>query len=297
MEKKMLFVYNPVSGKGAVRMHLADIIDIYTTGGYTVTLHPTSGKKDGYSFIKEHSKDYDVISVCGGDGMLNEAVNALMCLDEKERPQLAYLPSGSTNDFAGTVGIPLDLRRAAKMVVEGSPFFCDAGKFNDKNFAYVAAFGAFTSVSYDTAQEFKNVFGHLAYIMEGIRQLPTIRPQQVKVSFDTEVIEDQFLFGMVTNSLQVGGIKNTIGSAVSLNDGLFEVLLVKKPQTASEFQSIITSFLSQSAASTESVIRFKTTKIKFESEEPIAWTLDGEFGGEYKEAEIENLHRGFSVII
>lgn len=297
MEKRMLFVYNPVSGKGTVRVHLADIIDIYASGGYSVTMHPTTGEKDGYNYIKEHGKSFDVISVCGGDGMLNEAVNALMCMDENERPQLAYLPSGSTNDFAGTVGIPLDLRRAAKMVVEGSPFFCDAGKFNDKNFAYVAAFGAFTSVSYDTAQEFKNVFGHLAYIMEGIRQLPAIRPQKVKVTFGSEVIEDQFLFGMVTNSLQVGGIKSTVGSAVSLNDGLFEVLLVKKPQTPSEFQSIITSFLSQSAASTESVIRFKTSKIKFESDEPIAWTLDGEFGGEYLESEIENIQRGFSVII
>ena len=293
----MLFVYNPVSGKGAIRTHLADIIDIYSSGGYTITLHPTTGEKDGYRYIKEQGKNYDVVSVCGGDGMLNEAVNALMSLDEKKRPQLAYLPSGSTNDFAGTVGIPLDLRRAAKMVVDGSPFFCDAGKFNDKNFAYIAAFGAFTSVSYDTAQEFKNVFGHLAYIMEGLRQLPSIRPQKVKVSFDGEVLEDQFLFGMVTNSLQVGGIKNTVNSAVSLNDGLFEVLLVKMPQTPSEFQSIITSFLSQSAASTESVIKFKTSKIKFESEEPIAWTLDGEFGGECLDAEIENIQRGFSVII
>ncbi len=297
MEKNMIFVYNPVSGKGNVKLYLADIIDIFTDGGYSVTMHPTSATKDGYNYILNNGRDYDVITVCGGDGMLNEAVCALMSFPEKERPLLSFLPSGSTNDFAGTIGIPLDIRLAAKMVVDGSPFFCDAGKFNDRYFAYVAAFGAFTSVSYDTAQEFKNVFGHMAYILEGIRQLPTIRPQHVKITFDSNVIEDDFLLGMVTNSFQVGGIKNTIGTAISLNDGLFEVLLIKKPQNATEYQNVITSFMKQTVSSNESVISLKASKIKFESDHPIAWTLDGEFGGSEKSVGIENIHRGFSVII
>ncbi len=297
MEKKMLFVYNPVSGKANIRSHLADIVDIFTGGGYSVTLHPTSRARDGYDYILARGKEFHVITVCGGDGMLNEAVNALLSFEENERPFLSYLPAGSTNDFAGTIGIPLDLKLASKMVVEGSPFFCDAGKFNDKYFAYVAAFGAFTSVSYDTAQEFKNIFGHMAYILEGIRQLPSIRPKRVKVSFDSTVIEDDFLLGMVTNSFQVGGIKNTAGTAISLNDGLFEVLLIKKPKTAAEFQNIISSFLMQSVNSNESVIRIKASRIKFESDEEIPWTLDGEFGGSEKSVLIENIKRGISVII
>ena len=195
MEKKLLFVYNPHSGKAHIKTYLAEIIEIYTKHGYCVTVHPTSRPNDGFVYMKENAKFYDLVSVCGGDGMLNEAVNALMTLPEDKRVSLAYLPSGSTNDFAGSVGLPTDLRQSAQMAVEGKPFFCDAGKFNDRYFAYVAAFGAFTSVAYDTSQEFKNVFGHMAYIMEGIRSLPNIHSYPVKIMTDGKVIEDEFLFG------------------------------------------------------------------------------------------------------
>lgn len=297
MEKKLLLVYNPVSGKAQIKTHLADIIDIYTNNNYCVTVHPTKCASDGYEYIKAHGMHYNVVSVCGGDGMLNEAVSALMCITHDSRPVLAYLPSGSTNDFAGTIGIPLDIRRAAKMVVEGNPFFCDAGMLNDRYFAYVAAFGAFTSVSYDTAQEFKNVFGHLAYVMEGIRQLPSIKPLHLKITFDDIVIEDDFVLGMVTNSLQVGGIKHSMGTAISLNDGLFEVFLVKRPRTAVGYQNIITAFVTQDLEKTEDIISFKASNLKFESEAPIPWTIDGEFGGDITVAEIKNLPRAFSVIV
>lgn len=297
MEKKLLLVYNPVSGKAQIKTYLADIIDIYSEKDYSVTLHPTKCKNDGYEYIKQHACEYDVISVCGGDGMLNEAVSALMHIPLKQRPAVAYLPAGSTNDFAGTIGLPLDIRQSAKMVVDGTPFFCDAGKMNDKYFAYVAAFGAFTSVSYDTSQDFKNVFGHLAYVIEGIRQFPTIKPQHMRISFDDVVIEDDFILGMVTNSLQVGGIKHGMGTAISLNDGLFEVFLLKKPQTPIGYQNILTSFLTQSLDKTEDIISFKASDIIFESDSPVPWTLDGEFGGETSEVHISNLQRAFAVIV
>ena len=297
MEKRLLFIYNPVSGKAQVRTYLADIIDIYASGNYSVTVHPTKCSGDGYEYIKENAKDYDLISVCGGDGMLNEAVNALMTIEKEKRPTLAYLPAGSTNDFAGTVGLPTDIRRAAKMVVDGNPFFCDAGKINDRYFSYIAAFGAFTSVSYDTTQEFKNVFGHLAYVIEGIRTFPSIKPIHYKVSFDDIVIEDDFVLGMVTNSLQVGGIKHSMGTAISLNDGLFEVFLVRIPKTATGWQNIITALVTQDIEKTDDIINFKASKIKFESDEPIPWTIDGEFGGDLTLAEISNLPRAFSVMV
>lgn len=297
MEKKLLFIYNPVSGKAQVRTFLADIIDIYSAKDYSVTIHPTKCQFDGYEYIKEHAAQYDIISVCGGDGMLNETVSALMTIEKEKRPPLAFLPAGSTNDFAGTVGLPTDIRRAAKMVVDGNPFFCDAGVFNDKYFAYVAAFGAFTSVSYNTAQEFKNVFGHLAYVLEGIRKLPSIKPIHLKVSFDDIVIEDDFLLGMVTNSLQVGGIKHGLGTAISLNDGLFEVFLVKRPKNAVGWQNIITALVTQDLEKTEDIISFKASKLKFESDEPIPWTVDGEFGGDIQTAEITNIPRAFSVMV
>ncbi len=297
MEKKLLFIYNPVSGKAQVKTFLADIIDIYASKDFSVTVHPTKCKNDGYEYVKAHAEEYDILSVCGGDGMLNEAVSALMTVEKEKRPPLAYLPAGSTNDFAGTVGLPTDIRRAAKMVVDGNPFFCDVGMFNDKYFAYVAAFGAFTSVSYNTAQEFKNIFGHLAYVLEGIRKLPTIKPIHLKISFDDIIIEDDFLIGMVTNSLQVGGIKHSLGTAISLNDGLFEVFLVRRPKTATGWQNIITAFVTQDLEKTEDIISFKASKMKFESADPIPWTVDGEFGGDIATAEITNLQRAFSVMI
>ncbi len=297
MEKKLLLIYNPVSGKAQIKTYLADIIDIYAASDYSVTVHPTKYPNDGYEYIKAHAEEYNMISVCGGDGMLNEAVSALMSIGKEKRPPLAYLPSGSTNDFAGTVGLPTDVRRAAKMVVDGNPFFCDAGMINDKFFAYVAAFGAFTSVSYDTAQEFKNVFGHLAYVLEAIRQLPSIKPMPIKISFDDIVIEDDFVLGMVTNSLQVGGIKHSLGTAISLNDGLFEVFLVKRPCTATGWQNIITALVTQDLEKTNDIISFKASKLKFESKEAIPWTIDGEFGGDIDCAEITNLPRAFSVMV
>ncbi len=297
MEQKLLLIYNPISGKGNIKTYVGDIIDIYSEKNYCITVHPTKSQNDGCSYIKEHASEYDVISICGGDGMLNEAVSALMSVPTEKRPPLAYLPTGSTNDFAGTIGLPTDIRRAAKMAVEGSPFFCDAGMLNDKFFAYVAAFGAFTSVSYDTAQEFKNLFGRTAYIVEGIRQLASIKELHLKITFDNGIIEDDFIFGMVTNSLQVGGMKNNLNTAVSLNDGLFEVLLVKKPKNAVGYQNIITAFLTQNIEKTTDIITFKAAKIKFESEEQIPWTVDGEFGGESTLTEITNLPKAFSVIV
>jgi len=297
MEKKLLLIYNPVSGKGNIRTYLPDIVDIYSGNDFITTLYPTKCVNDGYEYVKKHGAEYEIISVCGGDGMLNEVVSALMALAEEKRPQIAYLPSGSTNDFAGTVGLPLDVRRAAKMVVDGTPFFCDAGQMNDKYFAYIAAFGAFTSVSYDTSQDFKNLFGRMAYIFEGAKQFTSIKENHFKISFDNNIIEDDFIFGMVTNSLQVAGIKNSLSTAISLNDGLFEVLLVKKPKSTSGLQGIVSAFLTQNLDKTEDIISFKASKIKFESDNAIPWTLDGEFGGDTDCAVITNLPKAFSVIV
>ena len=297
MEKKLLLVYNPVSGKAQIKSHIGEIIDIYSSHDYCITLHPTKCAKDGYEYIKEHMSEYEVISVCGGDGMLNEAVSALMTVPVEQRPKLAYLPSGSTNDFAGTIGLPADIRKAAKMVVDGTPFFCDAGQMNEKYFAYVAAFGAFTSVSYDTSQDFKNIFGHLAYVIEGIRQLPSIKGHHVKVKFDDIVIDDTFILGAVSNSFQIAGMKHTMGATISLNDGLFEVLLIKKPKNALGYQNIISAVLTGNIEKTENIITFKTSNIEFESDEQIKWTVDGELGGELKNVKIVNIPRAFSVIV
>ena len=294
--KRLLFVYNPKAGRGAVVKNLHEIVDVFVKANYMVTVYATQEQGDACRLLQSgEAERYDLVVCSGGDGTLREAVNGLM--KRGVNVPVGYIPAGSTNDFAGTIGLPIDVRRAAKMAVEGSPFFCDAGMLNDKFFAYVAAFGAFTSVSYDTAQEFKNLFGRTAYIVEGIRQLASIKELHLKITFDNGIIEDDFIFGMVTNSLQVGGMKNNLNTAVSLNDGLFEVLLVKKPKNAVGYQNIITSFLTQNIEKTTDIITFKAAKIKFESQEEIPWTVDGEFGGESTSTEITNLPKAFSVIV
>lgn len=296
MEKKLLFVYNPISGKSQIKNHLFGIINKFTEAGYLVSVHPTQARKDGYNYIKEHLCEYDMLSVCGGDGMLNEAVSAVMSVEKAKRPSVLLIPGGSTNDFANTLGVPTDIPKVAEKINNSKPFFCDLGRFNDSDFVYVAAFGVFTAVSYDTPQDLKNKFGHLAYLISGIKELTTIKPFRVKISYDDKVIEDDFIFGMVTNSLQVGGFKRSKNPEFSLNDGMFEVVLVKNPKNAIGYQQILSDILTQNF-NTKHFITFKTSDIAFESEENIPWTLDGEYGGETNKAKINIIEKAFSVML
>ena len=294
-KKQLLMIINPVAGTKRLKRNLADVLVKFTESGYICQVQTTQKDFGAKDWVLKCGKNKDMIVCGGGDGTLNDVIAG--CIELGIKPEIGYIPCGSTNDFAGTVGIPTNIRTAAKMSMDGKPFFCDAGKINDKYFAYVAAFGAFTSVSYDTSQDFKNIFGHLAYVIEGIRRLPSIKPIHMKITFDDKVIEDDFILGMVTNSLQVGGIKFSLGTAISLNDGMFEVLLVKKPQTAASFQAMISAFMAQSIDKTNDIISFKASKIRFETDDPVPWTVDGEHGGDIATAEIENLTRAFSVII
>lgn len=297
MEKKMLLIYNPVSGRTQIKDALADITETFTKDNYRVTIHPTQRKHDCFEYLKKCAECYDVICVCGGDGILNEALNAFMLMPEAERPPIAYIPAGSTNDFAASVGISGDPKTCAEKIVKGKPFFCDAGCFGNKHFAYIAAFGAFTSVAYDTSQDLKNIFGHFAYIVEGIRCLPSIRANHMKITYGDNVIEGDFIYGMITNALQVGGIlRNNSSTEISLNDGLFEVLLVRETKNAMDVQAILSGVITQNLSS-DPFIFFRASEMTFESDTPISWTLDGEYGGEISKVQIKNIKRAFSVIV
>lgn len=296
MEKKLLFVYNPISGKAQVKNSLNDIINNFTKAGYLVTVHPTQCKRDGYEYIKKHISEYDLISVCGGDGMLNETANAYMTVSEQNRPPLLFLPAGSTNDFATSLKIPTNIKKASNKISDGESVLCDLGEFNGKTFAYVAAFGAFTSVSYDTPQDIKNKFGHLAYVVAGIKELTSIKTYRVKVKYDDKVIEDDFIYGMVSNSNQIGGFKTAKDMKCSINDGEFEVVLIKNPKNPIGYQIVLSDLVTQNYIS-EYFITFKTSKITFESDEEISWTLDGEFGGKEKKAEVNIIEKAFSIIL
>ena len=283
--KKLLFVFNPQSGKGLIRQHLMNICDIFVKGGYEITVHPTQARNDAYEKIVSRSEDFDAVVCSGGDGTLNETIKALMT--KNKRVPLGYIPSGTMNDFASCLGIPKDMPEAAERVVQGHTVTVDIGSFNEEYFTYIAAFGAFTDVSYETPQQMKNMFGRLAYIMEGIKRLNTMESYRVTVTYDGGTIEDNFIFGMVSNSTSVGGIKGLGGTEVKLDDGVFEVFLIKMPGSLQELHLMINS-LTKREFDSGAFISFKTSEVSFHSENDLPWTLDGEFGGNCRNVTVKN---------
>lgn len=295
MAKKLLFVFNPFAGKGLVKENLCDLIDIFTKYDYEVTAYPTQAAMDGYEKVKNDAKNYDLIVASGGDGTLSETVKALMEIDKKV--PLGYIPAGSTNDFASSMGIAKKMTDAAEEIMNGVPFKCDIGEFNGENFVYVAAFGAFTDVSYETPQDKKNAFGHMAYIMEAIKRLPKISGNKMTVEHDGEIIEGDFILGLITNTESVGGMKKLISDGVCYDDGFYEVTLVKTPSNPIALQKTIADTLFNKLTNEKCFITFKTSKVTFKSDEEIAWTLDGEAGGSHKEVEIINHKQALTFLI
>lgn len=295
MSKKLLLVYNPLSGKALVKNKLSDIVDVFVKGGYDVTVRPTQGPHDAFETVRKKSKRYDRVVACGGDGTLNECVGGLLSLPEEDRTPLGYIPAGSTNDYAATLGIPKDLVKAAQIALDGKPFPCDAGKFQDSHFVYIAAFGAFTDVSYDTPQKFKNLFGHAAYLFEGVKRLPSIKPVHIQVNYGEALVEGDFILGMVTNTRSVGGFKDKGGLGAKLDDGLFEVILFKNPNNAIELQNLLADFMKRDFSSPYCHV-LHTARAIFTSEEPISWTLDGENGGSHKTVDIKAVNKAFTII-
>ena len=292
--KKLLFVVNGHYGKGQIKNKLLDIIDIMIKEGYHVQVHTTQEREDATKVVREQAKYYDLVVCSGGDGTLDEAVTGMM--QSEVRTPLGYIPAGSTNDFANSLEIPKDMIQAAKTAVLGVPFSCDVGEFNGDYFIYVAAFGIFTDVSYATSQELKNALGHVAYILEGAKRLHTIKSYHMRVEYDGNEIEGDFLLGMITNSTSVGGFKNMTGKDVKLDDGLFEVTLIHKPKNIIELNTIIAS-LTNLKDETDLIDSFRADSVKFYSEEEIPWTLDGEFGGDHKEVQIKDHCKAVDIMI
>ena len=294
MKKKVLFVYNPNAGKELIKPKLAEVIDIIVKAGYEMVIYPTQGYQDAYRKITEYKDEYDLVICSGGDGTIDEVVTGMM--SREERVPIGYIPTGTTNDFATSLYIPKNLLAAADTAVNGKKFPCDVGTFNEDVFVYIAAFGLFTDVSYQTKQEIKNVFGHLAYILEGSKRIFHIPAYEMKVTYDDVVIEEEFIFGMITNSRSVGGFRNMIGDRVVFDDGKFEVTLIKKPKNPIEMQEIIAALL-LSDIDSKHMYAFQSSKISFESKGSLAWTLDGEYGGEHDYVEIENRKQALEIMV
>ncbi len=292
MPQRLLFVVNPNSGKGEMRHHIVDCVDAFVRAEFEVTLYTTQKSGDATRIVMERGAEFDRIVCSGGDGTLNETVAGLMALNEK--PALGYIPSGTTNDFASSLKIPKNPIEATNLIIDGKPYHVDVGQFNDRYFTYVAGFGAFTEVSYSTPQVSKNTLGRLAYILEGIKSLHTLRPYSVTVKTDEQIISDKFIFGMVTNATTVGGFKGIIANDVGLDDGLFEIFLAKAPTNPIELQMTINELL-VSPDTNKFITRFKAQRVEFISDEEIPWTLDGEFGGAPKNIEIINHQKALNI--
>ena len=286
MEKKLLFIYNPKSGKAQIKNRLSDILDLFVKKGYLVTVYPTQRRKDAVKAAMELGGVYDRIVCSGGDGTLDEVITGLM--QGGHQVPVGYIPAGSTNDFGNSLGIPKDMLQAAGTAVTGKEFACDMGTFNDSIFVYIAAFGIFTDVSYETKQEMKNVLGHVAYLLEGMKRIPAIKTYEMAFFYDDIRIEGEFLFGMITNSVSVGGFKRITGKNVVLDDGVFEVTLIKKPSNAIELNRIITALMNKDIDS-ECMYCFRTGHLSIETDQDVPWTLDGEYGGNPKKIEFCNL--------
>ena len=304
MDQRLLFLINPHAGKAEIKSKALEVIDLFVSRGWEVTVYTTQRPLHIPEILRERGRDYQLVVCCGGDGTLNETVSGL--LEEGIQTPLGYLPAGTVNDFASSLGLSKNVLEAAQTVMDGQVFRCDVGRFEKRYFTYIAAFGAFTQVSYQTPQEFKNIFGRGAYILEGIRRLSDIKSYPIRVEYDQGAVEGNFIFGMVSNSTSVGGIKMSgrmagmspgKPSPISMEDGLLEVLLVRQPGSLSDAQNLINTLLFSPKPESEFVVFFRTSKLTFQSPEQVPWTLDGEFGGALSSVSVQNLPRALPILV
>jgi len=290
MDKKLLFIVNPVSGRKTIGEHMISILNLFSHEKFEVTVLVTQKPRHAVEYVKENGGDYDRIVCAGGDGTLNEVVTGLR--DGRHKGVLlGYIPCGSTNDFASNFDMAnTDVMDCARRAIGDNIIELDSGVLNDHSFLYTAAFGAFTDITYTTSQNFKNVLGHQAYVISALNHLADIKPIHASIDYGQDtLIEDDFLVGIISNSERVAGFSNLYKGDVDLTDGLFEVLLVKYPKTIAETSDAATSFLQRNWNS-RMLYYFKTGNLRLWSDNKISWTLDGEFGGEYSVSTIRNRH-------
>jgi len=304
----ILFIYNPNAGRGQIRESLHDVISAFTMAGCRVTVYPTQAPGAAYRYVcnlaAEDAPRYDLLVAAGGDGTLHDVVAASMTLPAEKKAPIAYLPAGSTNDFAVSHTIPKAVDEAAHLALSGIPVPFDIGKFGDGYFSYIAAFGVFTDVSYDTPQDQKNRLGHFAYILEGARRLSSYKPYPLKVEIEAfengqavhEVIEGSFLLGAVMNTTSVGGFA-VPQKDINLNDGLSELVLLRAVETASDLVPLLTALSAQKLDGVDGIVYRKVKKATFTFEDPVPWTLDGEYGGIYKEITTDTVHAGLEFLV
>ena len=291
--RKIFFVYNPHSGKGKLAKQLDRLTALFGENGYEVNVHPTEAAGDAIAWTKEVAADHDLILVSGGDGTLNEAVTGL--LQSGCHVPIGYIPSGSTNDFGSSIGMSTHPLEAARSIISGQILPCDIGTLNQKPFVYIAAFGMFTDIAYKTSQSLKHVLGHTAYLLEIGKEMFRVPSYHMTLRMGDVMIEDDFAYGMITNTTSVGGMKHVIGQDVALDDGLFEVTLVRTPKNPIEFHVAVNSLLFGQKKS-PLILQMKAHRLSIQADTEVAWTLDGEYGGDHDAVVIENQRRAVSFL-
>lgn len=293
--EKVLFIVNPTSGKMTIKNKLFEVIKLFSDEGFEPTVLMTRKSGDATEYAKEYGPEFNRIISCGGDGTLNEIVTGIMSLPPEKRPPLGFIPAGTTNDLADTLRIPKTPQAAAKAIIENEASPNDVGCFNNtKYFNYVASCGAFTSTSYSTPQNLKNSLGHMAYVLEGIKSLNEIKPIYMKIESKELTTDGNFLFAAVTNSLSVGGIYKFDPKYVDLNDGQFEIMLVRMPKNTTDIVDIFYR-LANLDYDENQVVFFHTSSITITSDEEIKWTVDGEYGGKLEKVTIKNLAGAINI--
>ena len=291
--KKMLFVMNPYAGTKQGVRYLADVIAIFNRADYEVLTYMTSGQGDAQRIVTEKASEVDLVVCAGGDGTFNEAVSGI--LSSGLDVPLGYIPCGSTNDFAASLGLPTNILKAAQEIVEGNPVRYDMGLFGSRYFSYVASFGAFTRASYATPQSVKNALGHMAYILGGISELSQIRKEKVRIELKDRVIEDEFLFGAVSNSTSMGGILTLDPKQVDMKDGKFELLLVRAPKNLAEIGECLQALQTQKY-NCAMITFLSTDSLTVVANPDMPWTLDGEREDGHAHIEIQNLHQALRLM-
>lgn len=293
--KKLLIIMNPCSGKKKANAHLAEIIAIFNRADYDVTVYMTAARLDATKVAAERAGEFDLLVCIGGDGTFNEVISGLYAVGSQT--PVGYIPAGSTNDFANSLHLSKNILQAAKDIVEGTPRPLDIGRFNERYFSYIASFGAFTRTSYATPQSLKNLLGHTAYLLSGVKELASIRSRHVKFTLqDGTVYEDDYIFGAISNSTSVAGVLTLDPNLVDMNDGLFELLLVRKPHSLLEMSDCVLALTTQDYH-TPMLTMVSTPAVRIEAPEDMDWTLDGEHESGHALCEVLNLHSAVNVMI
>ena len=293
--KKLLLIVNPRAGMGKIKNSLLNVIQVLSNAGYEITVKTTNEPLDATKISESADSSYSAIVCCGGDGTLNETISGL--LNNKNNFTLGYIPCGTLNEWSTGLHIPKNITKAAKVIADGNSITIDVGKFNNRFFAYTASFGAFTESSYSASQDVKNLLGQVAYLFEGIKSLSNIKPIHLEIETEENTYSGNYIFGAITNSLSVGGVVKFDESKIKMNDGLFEVLLIKKPDNLINLQQIIDAILRKDLENKKNIEFFKASSLKIKSKSKIDWTLDGEHAVSEEDTIIENIQNRITLFL